>query len=132
MVFAVEPIVEPSRILEPLKVAPGHGVRQTLPERRQRRVRLASAAPGSSAAVSAVWIELIVVMIEFIAVVAVSSVACPSASAELVALTRPELALSWVAIAHRPRCRRRSRPRGRSTPGCWTIARFCWVMGEIL
>ena len=58
----------------------------------------ASAAPGLVASVNAFWIELIVVMIELIAVLAVSSTAWLCDSAEFEAVTMPLSELSWVAI----------------------------------
>ena len=55
-------------------------------------------APGFWACVSAVAIELSVVMTELIAEVAVASTDWPSDSASLEAVTMPLSALSWAAI----------------------------------
>ena len=59
---------------------------------------LPSSAPGSVAWVSAVWIELMVVMTELIAELAVASRDCPWDRASLEACTTPLSALSWAAI----------------------------------
>ncbi len=59
---------------------------------------LAISAPGSVAWVSAVEIELMVVMTELIAELAVASSDCPCDRASLEAVTTPLSAVSWAAI----------------------------------
>ena len=95
----LEPAIEePSSTLVPLNEAPVTASVSSWPSEASVVLMSPSAAPGLVASVSADWIWLIVVMIDWIAVLPVSSTAWLCESAELDAVTMPLSALSWVAI----------------------------------
>ena len=88
----------PFRTFKPLNEAAVTASVSCLPSEASDVLILPICAPGSVACVSAVSIELMVVMTELIAELAVARSDCPCDSASLEADTTPLSAVSWAAI----------------------------------